>query len=408
MPASPSIDVLPQSRGISIVVLPFVNMSCEPEYGFLADGLTEDLTTELSRLKDFLVIASKTAFTYKDRAVDVAQVGRDLGVRYVLEGSMRYLGSRLRITAQLIDVRTGTHLWAEKFDRERSELFDIQDEVVRAVAASTQTQLMIREGETRFGETNEDCWALTMQAGAENYKMTTESLAKSEQICRRLTLEYPQWARGHTLLSSNIYHQIIMGFEPANSERKEEALREARQGVALDPKDEFNLLNLAMPLMDFAGDADEVMVLLHRVLEINPNFSLGYGLLGDNHLALGQPDEAIRNAEIAIRLNPRDPSIFYRYETLAKANFQKGDDNKALHWASQMTALKPDYWSGYAIATAILAGRSNLDQARRSAEALKKCWPGVSISAIKAIEAWNNAPWRQLYFRNLLAAGIPE
>ncbi len=399
---------LPQSRGISIVVLPFVNMSSDAEHGFLADGLTEDLITEMSRLKDFLVIARNTAFTYKGRAVDVAQAARELGVRYVLEGSIRSLGSRVRITAQLIDVRTGTHLWAEKFDRERSELFDVQDEVVRAVAASTQVQLVIREGENSGGDTNDDRWALGMQAMAELYKMTAESFANQEQIARRLTREYPQWARGHMLLGSAIYHQTIMGFQPATTERKEEALQEVRQGAVLDPKDEHNLSQLALVLTDFAGSTGEAMVLLRRAVEINPNFSLGYGLIGDMYRALDQPDEAIRNTEIAIRLNPRDPVNFYRYETLAMASLQKGDDDKALHWASQIVALKPDYWSGYAITAAVLAGRGELDLARRSAEALKKCRHDVSISAIKAAETRRDSPWRKRYFENLIAAGVPE
>ena len=399
---------VPHTRGISIVVLPFVNMSGDAEHGFLADGLTEDLITELSRFTDILVIARNTAFTYKGRAVDVSQVGRELGVRYVLEGSMRSLGARVRITAQLVDARTGTHLWAEKFDREHSELFDILDEVVRAVAASTQTQLIIREGETRRREANEDCWALGMQAMAELYKMTAESLANQEKIARQLVREYPQWARGHMLLGSAIYHQMIMGFQLVAAERKDEAMREGRQGVALDPKDEYNLVHLAMSLMDFAGETSEAMVLLRRALEINPSFSVGYGLLGETHLALDQPDEAMRNTEIALRLNPRDPRNFYCYETLARASLQKGDGDKALHWASQIVALKPDYWPGYAYAAAVLAGKGSIDQARRSADGLKNCWPGVTISKIKATSTIRVAPWRQRYFENLIAAGIPE
>ena len=164
----------PQASGISVAVLPFVSISSNSEDDFLADGLTEDMITELSRLKNFLVIASNTAFTYKGRSVDVAQVGRELQVRYVLEGSMRKAGSRVRITAQLIDTDSGTHVWAERFDREHSELFDIQDEVVRAVAASTQTQLMIRESGSRLRRASDDCWTLTMGATAEIYKMTAQ------------------------------------------------------------------------------------------------------------------------------------------------------------------------------------------------------------------------------------------
>lgn len=398
---------LPESRGISIVVLPFVNMSSDANDAFLSDGLTEDLITELSRIRDFLVIARNTAFTYKGRAVDVTQVGRELGVRYVLEGSMRSLGTRVRITAQVIDVKTGSHLWAEKFDRERSALFDIQDEVVRAVAASTQIQLLIRAGQAGPGETNEDRWARGMQAWAELYRMTADSLAHAEKISQQLTREYPDWPRGHQLLGSAIYHLIIMGFRPARPEVKEEALRQMRQAVKMEPNDEYNLVHLSMALMDFEGSAHEAQVLLRRALEINPSFSLAYGLLGEAYRILGHFDEAIHNTEIAIRLNPRDPSNFYRYECLAIANSEKRDDDKALHWAGQVIALKPDFWSGYAITAAVLAGRNELDRAAASAEALKRCWPDVSIAAIKAAVPGSESPWRKWYFDNLAAAGIP-
>lgn len=399
---------LPLSRGISIAVLPFVSMSSDPEHGYLADGLTEDLITELSRLKEFLVIARNTSFTYKGRVVDVAQVGRELGIRYVVEGSMRSLGSRVRITAQLIDAITGTHLWAEKFDRDKSELFDIQDEVVRAVAASTQIRLLLKEGEARGSETNLDCWALSMQAWAELYKMTAASLSKSEQISRQLVKEYPHWPRGHMLVGSAIYHQIIMGFSTATPGLKDEALHDLREAVRMEPKDEHSLTHLAMALIDFAGNAAAAIAMLRRALEINPNFSLAYGLIGGAHLVLGQPEEAIRNTEIALRLNPRDPSNFYRYETLAFANLQKQDDDKAMHWASQLSALKPDYWSGYAIITAVLAGKNELEHAKRSAVALKQCRPNVSISAIRSAGAWSDLAWEVRFFKNLIAAGIPE
>jgi adenylate cyclase len=150
---------LPQLGGVSIAVLPFVNLSRDPTHEYMADGLTEDLITELSHLKHFLVIARNTVFTYKGRQVDVGQVGNELGVSYVLEGSVRAMGQRIRITAQLVDTKSGAHLWAEKFDRQMDELFDVQDEVVRAVAASTQVTLLIKEGESTQRTKSLDQWS---------------------------------------------------------------------------------------------------------------------------------------------------------------------------------------------------------------------------------------------------------
>ncbi|HTO59875.1 MAG TPA: adenylate/guanylate cyclase domain-containing protein, partial [Bradyrhizobium sp.] len=154
---------LPQLGGVSIAVLPLANLGRDPTHEYIADGITDDLITELSHLKYFLVIARNTVFTYKDRQVDVGQIGKELGVKYVLEGSVRAMGQRIRITAQLIDTKSGSHLWAEKFDRNMDELFDVQDEVVRAVAASTQIRLLLHEGESSQRSTNLDQWSLMTQ-----------------------------------------------------------------------------------------------------------------------------------------------------------------------------------------------------------------------------------------------------
>ena len=397
---------LTQSDDISIAVLPLVNLSSNPEHEFLVDGLTEDLITELSRLKHFLVIARNTVFTYKGRAVDVSQVARDLGVRYVLEGSVRSLGSRVRITAQLIDAKTGTHLWAEKFDRDAAGMFDIQDEVVRAVAASTQTRLMIREGETAARSTDMDRWALTARAWAERVKFSPEGLGRSEEICRQLVSKFPTWSKGHSMLSSALYHEVIMGFRHGTRECKDEIIREAKEALRLDPNDEYALQILAMVLLEFTGQTQEPISLLHRSLDVNPNCSVSYGLLGDAHLVMGQPDEAIRFAEIAIRLNPRDPGNFYRFTTLAEASFLKQDHEKTLHWANQTSALKPDYFLSYALAAASLALRGDMNGAKRMVASVKECWPDITVTEMTASIFFPEKAWDR-FSQGMIAAGIP-
>jgi adenylate cyclase len=397
---------LPQLGGVSIAVLPFVNMSHDAEHESIADGLTEDLITELSRLKHFLVIARNTVFTYKGRQVDLGQVGKDLGVRYVLEGSIRIMGSRIRITAQLIDAGSGTHLWAEKFDRNMEDLFDVQDEVVRAVAASTQMTLLIKEGESAKRAKNLDQWSLMTQGYRELFRFTSESLHACEEIARQFTSRFPGASRAHVLLAIGMYHQILMGFREGNDELKEEILREAREGLRLDPNDEYSLSTLAMVLLDLFGRPAEALPLLTRALELNPNHAMAYGLLGDVHIALDNPDEAIRFSEIAIRLNPRAPNVFFHYVVLSAGSFAKKDHNKAVHWANQAIALKPDYWMSFAFLAASLAENGDLQSARRFASMMMQIWPEASISRMK--ETVSPASWWNRFADDLRATGIPD
>jgi len=395
-----------QSGGISIAVLPFLNMSRDLEHEFIADGLTEDLITELSHLKDFLVIARNTVFTYKGRQIDVSQVGRELGVRYVLEGSIRSMGLRIRITAQLIDARTGAHLWAEKFDRNMRDLFDVQDEVVRAVAATTQVRLLINEGEAAERSTSLDQWTLMTQGYREFYRLTLDRLRRSEEIARQFVSRFPSAPRAHVLLAFVLYHQVIMGFRPGSKELQDEIMREAREGLRLDPNDEYALVTLAMPLLDLMDRPSEALALITRALDLNPNFATGYGLLGDVNLALGQPDEAIRLAEISIRLNPRDPSVFFRYATLAAANFEKKEHAKTLHWANQAVALKSDYWLSYALSAACFAEIGDIEAAKSAATMIFEIWPDATIARMSGMYS-QSSPWWRRFADGLLKSGIP-
>lgn len=397
---------LPQLGGISIAVLPFVNLGGDPAQEHIADGLTEDLITELSRLKHFLVIARNTVFTYKGRQVDVGQVGKELGVNYVLEGSVRAMGLRIRITAQLIDTKSGAHLWAEKFDRNLNELFDVQDEVVRSVAASTQVTLLIQEGEAARRSRDLNQWSLMTQGYRELYRLTSEGLGNSHAIARQFVSLFPDASRAHVLLAATMYRQVLMGFREVSRELKEEILREAREGVRLDPNDEYALTTLAAVLLDLSLKPNEALPLLRRALELNANFAWAYGLLGDVALCMDDPDEAIRFAEMSIRLNPRAPEVFFRYAILAAASFSKNDHDKTLHWANQTIALKLDYWVSYAVLAASFAEKGDLESAKQSASTLLQIWPEASIWRIK--EFFHiPASWGNRFTDALSASGIP-
>jgi tetratricopeptide (TPR) repeat protein len=286
------------------------------------------------------------------------------------------------------------------------ELFDVQDEVVRAVAASAQVTLLLKEGESAHRSKNLDQWSLMTQGYREFYRFTSESLRKAEEIARQFISRFSEAPRAHVLLSATMYHPVLMGFRDASKELKEEILNEAREGVRLDPHDEYGLTTLATILLDLFGKATEALPLLTRALDLNPNFSMAYGLLGDINIAMDSPDEAVRFSEMAIRLNPRAPNVFFHYAVLAAASFGKKDHNKTLHWANQTIALKPDYWVSYAISAASCAENGSLDAARQSASILMQIWPEASISRMK--ETINIPPsWGTRFSDALSASGIP-
>jgi adenylate cyclase len=225
-------------------------------------------------------------------------------------------------------------------------------------------------------------------------------------IARQFAGRFPEASRAHVLLAVSMYHQVLMGFREASKELKEEILREAREGLTLDPNDEYSLTTLAMVLLDLFGKPAEALPLLTRALDLNPNHAMAYGLLGDVNIALENPDEAIRFSEIAIRLNPRAPNVFFHYVVLAAASFAKAEHNKALHWANQAIALKPDYWMGYAFLVASFAECGDLESARRFASMLLRTWPDASIS--RMTEAMSTPSWWKRFADGLRTSGIPH
>ena len=280
---------------MSIAVLPFLNMSNDAEQEFFADGITEDLITEISRIGDSLVIARNTVFTYKGRSVDIARIGKELGVRYVLEGSVRRLGSRVRITAQLIETSTGSHLWAEKYDRDLVDLFEVQDEVVRAVAASTHTRLMINEGDIAERATEEelDFWTLAARGRRELYRGTRKSLLSAEEIGRRLVALDPQSAKAHQINASAMLKLVTMGFRQATPETTARIAAAAREAARLAPQDEYSLFIYGLVLSTLLGRPEEAILQFKQALRINPNFSGAYATIGSAYTMLGKPDDAI-------------------------------------------------------------------------------------------------------------------
>ena len=302
----------------SLAVLPFTNMSNDPDQEYFADGIAEDIITALSRISWFFVTARNSSFSYKGKAVNVTQIGRELGVRYVLEGSVRKSGQRLRITAQLIDALNGNHVWGERFDRDLSDIFDVQDEITRNVVASTQTQVQLREGSffEHIERPSLPVWALINRAWSLWYELTPEALDNGMRLAEEAVALDPKSGRAYQTLATMHWNTYWMGFSEDLPQTLRGAKDAATKALRCNGHDEY--AHWVLGLISMAeGAFDKAVAELERAIEINQNCSLAYGSLGTVLNFAGDPKRSIVNNEIAIRSNPRDPSLFFRYSGLA-------------------------------------------------------------------------------------------
>jgi adenylate cyclase len=376
LPPHPDLD-LPEKP--SLVVLPFLNLTRGSDQEIIADGFTEDLITTVSRIGSLFVIARNSAFTYKDRPIAVKQVARELGVRYVIEGSIRQLPGKFRINAQLIDAPTDHHIWAEVYDSALGTFYDEQDQIIRSIVAAIQTQILVREGEIPPGpergerNTREDL----KRAWNRVYQLTPKALAEAEDLAVRVLTAFPDNDRAHQLLAVARFHLIYLGYADDWLASVDRAYQAAERAVELYEASEHSHWILGMALM-LRRDHDGAVAELHRAIEINPNFSLGYGSLGTVLAWGGRADEAIRNNETALRLNPRDPSNFFRFFVNALAYFTVGRYEDAAAWATRSLRSKRIFRIPYLVRIAALALDSEIDRARAAVDDMQAHVPDVT------------------------------
>jgi TolB-like protein len=332
--ASALAPAIPRPDKPSLAVLPFENMSSDPEQEFLADGMAEDIITALSRVNSLFVIARNTTFTFKGQAIDAKQVGRELGVRYVLEGSVRKIGSRIRVTAQLIDADTAHHIWAEKYDCEFNDIFEIQDEITRAVVASVHLQVELFEGETA-GREQLNTWSLLKKAWRRLLDLDIPALEEARELAEEALRKDPKSARAHAVLSVAVEHLVEMGGGPNVARERARARDLAVKAIEINEREEYSHFALGNAYTAL-GESDQAIAAYRRALKLNPNYAVVYGVLGTALAYAGQPEESIAATLVAIRSNPRDPSIFFRYSGLAMAYYILEDFNEAIGWATKI------------------------------------------------------------------------
>lgn len=391
----------------SIAVLPFVNMSGDAEQEYFADGISEDIITGLSKLRWFFVIARNSSFTYKGKAVDVKRAARELGVRYVLEGSVRKGGSRVRITAQLIDAATGNHIWADRYDGDLTDIFALQDEITKKVVAAIEPKLLEAEAIRSQKRSPEDlgAWDMVMQANSLFWRLSKADGDAAIATLRQAVERYPEYGPAHSMLA---FMLLVSGRLAYTLDELEKHVREAKtlaaRAALLDDGDPW--AHLALGFVAYTmRTTDEAVDEFQRALDLNPNFAVAHGYLGLASALAGRSEEAIAHAEQAIRMSPHDPQNAVFNIAIAAAHYLAGRYTEAVAFGRKATQQRPGLSGAHRIYVASLAQAGQIDEARAALQELKKLQPGISLSWIEQYVPYTVGPMAK-FLEGMRKAGL--
>jgi TolB-like protein/class 3 adenylate cyclase len=388
---------LPLPDKPSIAVLPFANMSGDPEQEYFVDGMVEEIITALSRIKWLFVIARNSSFTYKGHAVDVKQVGRELGVRYVLEGSVRKGGQRVRITAQLIDTATGTHLWADRFDGLIEDVFELQDKVASSVAGIIEPALQAAETARSAGRPTDDLTAYDLYLRA--YAMVWSSVRQIPEALRLMEQAIerdPNYGPALAWAAVCRYRLLLEGRSEAPEADRLKGADFARRALEVAGDDPGVLANAAEALAYFGEDIGAMMSLVDRALALNPNYARGWHISGILRNLAGQPDIAIEHLEAALRLSPR-ARIGTSLVAIGYAHFFSRRFDEAVPKLLLAIQEDPSYPGPYRVLAACYAHMGRLDEAREIIDRLRTITPVV----VPGARQLRNAEHRELFLSGL-------
>ena len=406
-------DKLTTAPRVSIVVLPFENLSGDPEQEYFADGLTDDLTTDLSHLPGSFVIARNTAFTYKGKAVDAKEIGRELGVRYLLEGSVRRLGETVQVNAQLISTETGAHVWADRFDGERSKLGELQVDFVARLANSLGVEFVKAENVRAMRErpNNPNAVDLLIRGWAAWDKGFTaanvnEAIGDFE---RALQLD-PDYTMAKIALAEGLVERVVgtMGGNKAVDLPRAEAL----VASALSEQPDSALAHFVKANLAFARrQFNDMLSELDVAIENDRNFAAAYNQRGVAHTLLGRAKEAIPEIETALRLSPRDPARNAWEWNICNAYSLLAEWEKAVEWCQKSIATNSGHWLPYVDLAAANSWLGHDAEARAAVAGLLKLKPGLTMQQVTSIKFSDDPQFQreaQRMFEGLRKAGLPE
>jgi TolB-like protein/Flp pilus assembly protein TadD len=398
---------------LSIVVLPFANLSSDVDQQYFADGITEDVTTDLSRITGMFVISRSTAFTYKDKRVDAKQIGRDLGVRYVLEGSVRRSGNRVRVNTQLIDAETDAHLWAERLDGDTEDLLTLQDEVTIRIANTLRVELIAAEA-ARPTE-HPDALDYILRGRAESFRPNSPNVyAEAISLFEHALALDPRSVEGQTQLANSLVGRVIDQMTDSAASDLERAERLVGQALAASPHNAYAHLVKGRMLQQ-RNRWEESVSEFETALALDRNSALALHYLAGSKLIIGSIEETIPLAEQAIRLNPRAPSIGWYYLSIGVAHLLQSRTDEAIVWlekARSAVPAAPDIRSRLASAYALRGETARAAAELAEARRLSRDDRYSSLARLKATRYWGVPKTRALieatYFAGLRRVGMPE
>ena len=391
----------------SIAVLPFQNMSGDPEQEYFADGMVEEITTALSRFKWLFVIARNSSFTFKGKAVDVKEVGRRLGVRYVLEGSVRKASGKVRITGQLVDAVTGAHIWADRFERDLADVFALQDEVTVAVVSAIQPKLFQTEiaMATRRRPENLTAYDLFLRAMQQFYLSTREGLAEAIRLAHRALELDPQFGLVTALAGVCHMQRVLYGYAVDPQFDRKEAVRLLRLALSIDDGDPDTIAMAAIISAYMVGDCEREIEMANRAVALNPNSFLAWSSRGHVFRIAGLPEEAIRSFERAIRTSPVDPRLHLMFVGMGMAFIELRRFDEAIVAGKKAQRQNPSFPPASFCLASAFAHLGRDGEAREAAARLLETDPAFTISARMGRRRQSHL---KLLIEGLRKAGLPE
>lgn len=394
----------------SIAVLPFQNMSGDPEQEYFADGIVDDIITALSRMRWLFVIARNSSFTYKGHAVDVKKVGRELGVRYVLEGSVRKASNRVRITGQLIHASTGANIWADRFEGALEDIFELQDQVTKNVVGAIAPHLEQAEIERAKRKPTErlDAYDYFLRGMANYYLRTRDAISDALPLFYKAIELDPSFASAYGMAAWCYGWRKINGWMTDRAKDVAETARLARRAAELGPDDAVALSRASHALGYVVGDLDAAVSFVDRALALNPNLSGAWLASGWARVWLGDTEVAIDHFAQAMRLSPLDPNMIAMQGGTAFAHFLAGRYAEAASWAEKALWAQANYLTSLRIAAASYAMAGRLPEAKKTIARLRELEPALRVSNVKDWVPLRNAHDMAKIEDGLKKAGLPE
>ncbi|MFB9265707.1 winged helix-turn-helix domain-containing tetratricopeptide repeat protein [Bradyrhizobium erythrophlei] len=391
----------------SLAVLPFENLSGDPEQEYFADGMVEEITTALSRFKWLFVIARNSSFTFKGKAIDIKEVGRRLGVRYVLEGSVRKASGKVRIAGQLIDAATGAHLWADRFERDLTDIFALQDEVTAAVVSAIQPKMLQTEMAmaARRRPENLTAYDFYLRAMQQFYLMTREGLAEAIRLAHRALELDPRFGPVAAWAGVGHMQNVVWGYAVDPQFERKEAVRLARLALSIDDSDPEILSIAAVTSAFMVGDSESEIEMADRAVALNPNAIRAWSCRGEVYRVAGLPEEAVRSFERALRLSPVDPRLHLTFAGMGMAFVELRRFDAAILAGKKALRQNPSYVAAYRCLASAFAHLGRDAEAREAAARVLEFDPSFTISVWIDRGGQSNS---KLLIEGLRKAGLPE